>query len=32
MTHGITLNDPDADGDIGFMWLNLNVPYYPAVT
>lgn len=32
MTHGICLNDPDTDGDIGFILLNLNVPYYVAVT
>ena len=32
MTHGVCLNDPDTDGDIGFMLLNLNVPYYVAVT
>ncbi len=32
MTHGICLNDPDTDGDIGFILLNMNVPYYVAVT
>ncbi len=32
MTHGVCLNDPDTDGDVGFILLNLNVPYYVAVT
>lgn len=32
VTHGIALDDPDADGEWGHVMINLNVPYYSAVT
>ncbi|MCW7072064.1 MAG: hypothetical protein OCU12_07060 [Methanophagales archaeon] len=32
VTHGIALDNPDADGEYGHIMLNLNVPYYSAVT
>jgi hypothetical protein len=32
VTHGIAMDDPDADGEWGIIQLNLNVPYYSAVT
>jgi len=32
MTHGIALCQPDTDLDMGFVLLNLNVPYYSATT
>jgi hypothetical protein len=32
MTHGIALCQPDTDLDMGFVLLNLNVPYYAATT
>jgi len=28
VTHGIIMDDPDADGNYGHIWLNLNVPYF----
>lgn len=32
VTHGIALDNPDADGEYGHIMINLNVPYYSAVT
>jgi len=32
MTHGVALCQPDTDLDLGFVLLNLNVPYYAATT
>ena len=32
MTHGIILGGGDTENDVGFIMVNLNVPYYIAVT
>ena len=31
-THGVLLNDPDTDGDVGLMQLNLNHTHIPSIT